>query len=449
MSLILTNPYITPRQSFKTLTQIHTQPKLFVNKNLRLIGSPRLVQLREDRRRVQERRGVTRAFVVSLSVDEVHATLDGESLRVNRDRLVSWKLPEITKKTYTAPEMVERLRAVLGSLNLADPSQADFLSAHLIDDTPPTEGGAANKSAFEARIQPEIIGKLKTAWDIPLESGERRGWMMYDEQKESFKKAISHIFEQMATADSETRMMLCVQLFSGLIHCPTGQKEAIDVLIRALVRQNLNEASGIRGKMDLLFALLKNDTFQLAVSPGGDHTQNVHIVSHYHSQLKDILGLSSGLGDFRERIGTLGYDPHYGSEGNALLAFHQFFTPDCLIDALLTNTQIKQDFAIQEEGRTLIKQITKEESETQKAALRVQLAASKAKWSRVKSDRPITPLEFYNDLETRGLLAQEDDWKKYFSSDPSEPEFFELTREGAKRYLTAIGVLIVTQPAVS
>jgi hypothetical protein len=42
------------------------------------------------------------------------------------------------------------------------------------------------------------------------------------------------------------------------------------------------------------------------------------------------------LGDFRERIGTLGYDPHYGSEGNALLAFHQFFTPDCLIDALLT-----------------------------------------------------------------------------------------------------------------
>ena len=51
----------------------------------------------------------------------------------------------------------------------------------------------------------------------------------------------------MATADSETRMMLCVQLFSGLIHCPTGQK-AIDVLIRALVRQNLSETSGIRGK---------------------------------------------------------------------------------------------------------------------------------------------------------------------------------------------------------
>ena len=51
--------------------------------------------------------------------------------------------------------------------------------------------------------------------------------------------------------------------------------------------------------------LVKNDTFQLAISPGGDHSQNVHIVSHYHSQLKDILGLSSGLGDFQERIGTL------------------------------------------------------------------------------------------------------------------------------------------------
>jgi hypothetical protein len=96
-----------------------------------------------------------------------------------------------------------------------------------------------------------------------------------------------------------------------------------------------------------------------------------------------------------------------------------------------------------------MEQIGKEENESKKAALRVQLAASKAKWARVKSDRPITPLEFYNDLETRGLLAQEDDWKKYFSSDPSEPEFFELTREGAKRYLTDIGVLVVTQPAVS
>lgn len=218
-------------------------------------------------------------------------------------------------------------------------------------------------------------------------------------------------------------------------------------MIRALVRQNLSEASGIRGKIDLLFALLKNDTFQLAISPGGDHSQNVHIVSHYHSQLKDILGLSSGLGDFQERIGTLGDDPHHGSEGNALFAFHKLFTPDCLIDALLTNTQTKQDFAIQEEGRTLSEQIRKEKDESKKAALRVQLAASKAKWERVKSHHPITPFEFYNDLQTLGLSAQEDDWQKYFSSDPSEPEFFELTREGAKQYLTDIGVLIVTQPA--
>jgi hypothetical protein len=243
--------------------------------------------------------------------------------------------------------------------------------------------------------------------------------------------------------------MLCIQLFNGLIHCPTGQKEAIDVLIRAMVKQSLREAGGIRGKIALLFALLKNDTFRFAISPGGDHTQNVHIISHYHSRLRNVLGLSSGLGDFRERVGRLGRDPH-GSDGNALKAFYQFFTTDCLVDSLLAHTQTRQDFSVQEEERAVGEQIRREKADGRKAALRTQLATLKAKWTRVKIERPITPLEIHGDLMVRGLLTEEEDWKKYFSSDPAASgEFFELTRKGAQKYLVGAGVLIDASTAAA
>jgi hypothetical protein len=194
-----------------------------------------LAQLRAARRAEEERRaervaGIGRAApgasVVGVTIEDVHAELDRQPLRIDRTAMVNWELPEITTETYTSGKMSQRLQELFNSLNLTDNSKSDFLGASLFDDTWPAEVGAANESRFNTRVKPQVAGKLKTVWGIPLDPGEIGGWTMYGEQRDAFKKAVSHIFEQMASADSERLSFKLVFKFievdsnkSDLRHC--------------------------------------------------------------------------------------------------------------------------------------------------------------------------------------------------------------------------------------
>jgi hypothetical protein len=216
-------------------------------------------------------------------------------------------------------------------------------------------------------------------------------------------------------------------------------------VVQSILGQSLVNAGDFNHRLVLFFALKKNEAFRQAIliGPSG---QNVHVLSYYYTRLRDQLGLSSALGGFVERIGIHGLDPFYGSDGNALQAFYNKFTPNYLIDVFHSHTQKKQDFALQEEVRALGGEIIKERDEVKKAALKAQLVALKQKYNRiVKTEHPFNPVDVYNDLVAKGKLstAKSDGWEKYFSSDPLEPgTFSELTREGAKQYLIDTGVLI-------
>ena len=395
--------------------------------------------------RLQNFRWARGYTIPEVSITQVYNQLDRHPVRINRESLKQWQLPEISSPTYTAPQMLQSLQTLVNSLNLTDPTRPDYLSVSLVREELLPRSGAENRQAFITSILPKLSGFFKTLWDLPLRGMETGGWQMYDEQKPALQQALSYILNHMNQADTETKMMQFVQVAQGLLHCPTGQKEAVDSVVQSLLNQSLVSAETFQQKFEQFLALKKHEAFRQAIVPG-DHAQNVHILSFYHEKLRDTLGLSSVLGNYQERFGHMSNDPFGGYKGNALQAFYNRLTPAYLSNLLHSHTQTKQDFALRQHIDSVREALRKEKSEPQKEALKTTLASLKQTYQRIiKFDRPFNPLDIYNDLVSRGKLATDttQGWQRYFSDDPLlSTDSFELTPAGAQQYLIDIGILL-------
>lgn len=113
-------------------------------------------------------------------------------------------------------------------------------------------------------------------------------------------------------------------------YCPDRQFTELRLTYNLLNGTVVGEDVKLAEFVSSFLAMRKESMFDFVVTPVYSG-QNVHVLSFWKNQLKDVLGFDF---NFRTGSGTMDQDPFFGEHGNVLNAFFNLFKPDLLIELL-------------------------------------------------------------------------------------------------------------------
>jgi len=363
-----------------------------------------------------------------LTLEHVYWNLDNDLERVDRRKLKQTKLPQIPETDIeNGEQFLEKFNDVWNRFNFENEADPLYLSYPLLgNDDSRTDTQKSNKEKIEEKVRPRLLRFFKKLYDLPLEEGENKIWMMYDEQKPALRKSLNYIMSELANMESPVGPF--IQLVHGLYHCPTGQKEAVDATVQAIMGYPVR--ASLDALVEQMVAVNKHKAFRTAMGEMiGNNTQNVHLISTYERQLKEELGLSNVI-DFEERMGVLGHDPFQSNKANVAKIYFEKVTPKTLTRWVLDMVSTLDDLKIIDEGYTLRGKKREE---------------NKRKQAENKRRRPIHPGMVMNYWNERGVdLSKHEEW---FTGPIDEIET-TLTEEGARQLMIDLGYIRVVHDRV-
>ncbi|MBY0461878.1 MAG: hypothetical protein K2Q34_01695, partial [Alphaproteobacteria bacterium] len=111
-------------------------------------------------------------------------------------------------------------------------------------------------------------------------------------------------------------------LIQGLVHCPAGQKEGIDTVIKIVIYGVNSVSTSLPEQIKILMATQgKEDPLEYIIRQP-EHPENNHISAFYKQRLPKALGIFSSSGTFEERLATRTDN----FEGDVNLVLTMFFT---------------------------------------------------------------------------------------------------------------------------
>jgi hypothetical protein len=256
-----------------------------------------------------------------ITESALYEKLDANETTINRDTIKGYRMADIPDLGWDSDTFMKNWQSLLGLLILEDPEEerikkkdpeqrtkkeknyvSKTISYELLaNDFLGSYPDLSNNEKIKQYIFPRLNGFLKTMWGLPLEENEQSGWQMYEGSIPELMRNLSYIVSRMIdeNLDPDSRHVLMSQLTNALFHCPTGQKEGIEVILLSLMTELKGES--LRDKIFGLLAREKNLLFKSAIMPGSSG-QNVHILSVYFEKLKDILGLTGYFEHFKEKL---------------------------------------------------------------------------------------------------------------------------------------------------
>ncbi|MDP3533508.1 MAG: leucine-rich repeat domain-containing protein [Alphaproteobacteria bacterium] len=381
---------------------------------------------------------------ISTTKGNVYATLNKQSLRINRDIFVINKLPDIhVEKIFEGEEMLQALIQIITSINFKDNTQPGYLSYEMLANDFASDARNDNLSNLDkvwAHLMPRLTGYIRTLYNLPLEGNDVQPWKMYEAQIPETQKALTFIMERIRDVnDSDAKMLLFNLLVNGLLHCPTGQSEGINAVAYALSEGDY-QTNNFKDNLKRLLAVKKNANFTTAIlAKGADNSQNVHLISKYRDKLKEDLGLNAAISSYQERMGIMGQDPFNENKWNVVKVFYDIATPNRLIDWVMQSAETKKDREDEKNLRDIAGQkLSPTEHSKAVNPLRTQTRQN-------KQFRPFTTGSIAEYLHSQGLITDDENdhrWQHYFTADPVMDDFAILTRDGAKAILIHEGFLI-------
>lgn len=326
----------------------------------------------------------------STTLEDVQSALAKQPLQISWEALKSAKLPEIPTETIEdGKEFDEKFMTLISRLNFSDEEKEGYLSYELLAGDYASEARddvGSNTDKIFKYILPRLTGYFHELYNISLQEGEEGGWPMYDENKPALKKALSYIVETLNnTQDPGVLSGLFLLLVDGMLHCPTGQKEGIDTVVLSLMGQKLI-SSDLRPMAQTIIALKKQLHFKTAIlAKGANSSQNVHLISTYEDQLRDILGFSNIL-QYKEQMGIFGTDPFSGNANNVLKVYFDLLPPARMIDWIMEKVQTPEDRQVRE-------QLTQARDQLTSLRKRLGKTGSSSSSEEEKQDAPKNPLK--------------------------------------------------------
>ncbi len=197
------------------------------------------------------------------------------------------------------------------------------------------------------------MGFIKTLTNTPLAEDETSGWQMYDDNKpdmiNSFKHII-HAIKSEITIDPAGSIARLGVVLNGILNCPTGQAEAIQSAVNALVHgRNVisSDAKELVGKYIIAAAVEKS--FNNAFHQGG----GVHGLASARTALAEELGIHHAINGFKERISAVDDNEIPGLYAH----FYENFTPAFIVSEARRNIQTPAEY------QTILKTVTVQEKE--------------------------------------------------------------------------------------
>jgi Leucine-rich repeat (LRR) protein len=410
------------------------------------------------------RLGKKKYNMIPITEKALYQKLDEAEIAINRNTIKDYRMEDVPNLGWDSDIFMKHWQSLLGLLILEDAEEDRIKNKNpdqrtteeknyvskaisyelLANDFKDSYPGLSNSEKIKQSIFPRLNGFLKTMWGLPLEENEQQGWQMYEGSIPELMRNLSYIVSRMIdeNLDPDSRHVLMSQLSNALFHCPTGQKEGIEVILLSLMTELKGE-----GLMDKIFELLareKNLLFKSAIMPGSSG-QNVHILSVYFEKLKDILGLNGYFKYFVEKMGAIGGDPFQGSLGNALEVFYAKFNPDYLVKFIQDHVENDVDFELRQTYLNMLDNASTDPENMKEVETYLKQA---------QKERPLLIGNVSNYLSAIGILKFKDritslGWKDYFESDPMGEKYPKIKIDGIQKILILMNVLKQNETDVS
>jgi hypothetical protein len=390
---------------------------------------------------------------------------------INRKRFKQIKLPALAfPATPSFDVLLDQINIISNSLNLDDPSQpstyvsfqslvgydnlnlifGDKIEAHMDLD------GATNKETFNKLLRPRLTGYIKNLYGIPLDVNESIGHQMKEENKREAQQLFSFIINKILNVPPENQISLFSQLVNGILNCATGQMEAFNTLVLALInpkeeiqnQTNLSESvtasetmeisdvnktilfpNTFEGHLQHQITIIKNNVLQQVIlEKAVNHDQNNHLIAKYRQLLSKTLGLSLIGSTFVDTVFLSNNDPFFNNKENVLNCFYEHLSPEYLCLELMKCAESKEDIL------------------SKKSSLSGFITNHKN-----IDERPFTAQRVGLYLLQRGLIEDEtEQWKSFFDEDPFKADNTAvITYDGMMEILLHEGIIYKKTPSSS
>ncbi|MDP1975877.1 MAG: leucine-rich repeat domain-containing protein, partial [Alphaproteobacteria bacterium] len=322
-----------------SLTRVKTLSELDLNNNSDLVhkgGYGKTLGKKELRKYFKNSIQLNKPMLTAKKTEEdVFEFMDEFSSRINHNQFASNILPEIiVDKIFDYPEMCNALAEILTQLNLQDPNEPGYICYEIITNDHETyaEQEISNLEKINLSFVPRLFKYIDTLYGI-ISQDNVDILQMYPEQISDTQKSLTFNFKSILNEeDLDVKALQFIRLVGGLLHCATGQSEGNNAVNYAA--QGQYYTNDFKYNLKRFLAAKKNEYFTASILVKGfNNSQNVHLISKYRDALKPILGLSTAITSFYERIGNnQQQDVFYGNKWNVLQTFYDLVTPDLLIN---------------------------------------------------------------------------------------------------------------------
>lgn len=255
--------------------------------------------LRESSKEEDQSLGIKLFLQHFVSTDKCPSMENKKHFNMNKVRdAMPRPLPDLT---YLEMDIVAEFTTLMNLMNNESSQDNPFyVSMEAI-----TGGDSSISTLQEIRLC--CLGFLKTLVGESLDPGERAGWQMHAEHRTAMINSLKHIIlnikEEMSDGsfDSIQRAMLSLGIvLNGILHCPTGQAEAIESAVNMIVRKHNISGSDVCAMVGhLVVASAVTKAFYNAFHHSGG---GVHQLSRARLVLQEELGLHHAIAEFQEQI---------------------------------------------------------------------------------------------------------------------------------------------------
>ncbi|MDP1723460.1 MAG: hypothetical protein Q8L85_02010 [Alphaproteobacteria bacterium] len=366
--------------------------------------------------------------------------MDEFSSRINHKQFASNTLPEIiVDKIFSHQEMCDTLNQIITQLNLHNTNEPGYVCYEIIsnDDETYDEQEISNAEKIHLSLIPRLLKYINTLYGL-IAQDDVEILQMYPEQIPDTQKSLTFNLQSILNEeDLDIKALQFTTLAGGLLHCATGQSEGNNSVNYAA--QGQYYTNDFKYNLKRFLAAKKNEYFTITIlQKGFNNNQNVHLISKYRDALKPILGLSTAITSFYERIGpNQQQDVFYGNKWNVLQTFYDLVTPDLMINWVFEAAETQEDQ--RDYNKQFKRDVPKEEKEEY-------LQNVKKKIKKNKMLRPFITGEICAYLINEKLMIGKKNWEKYFTENPCKiGNHATLTREGAKAILIHEAFIIEDQ----
>ncbi|MBY0281908.1 MAG: hypothetical protein K2W94_07080 [Alphaproteobacteria bacterium] len=286
---------------------------------------------------------------IPSTIAEIYANLDSEPVRINRKNLVMTQLPPLPiPPQKTGQEVLQTFDNMIGTLELDDTTAPNFLSICVIDEA--IKETTDNKVKVTENIE-FARQYLKVLYDLPREGPAR--WTPKESEKSFLKQGIEVILDALGkTDDPSIKANNTALLIQGLVHCPAGQKEGIDTVIKIVIYGVNSVSTNLPEQIKILMAVQGKEDLLERIVRQPEHSENNHISAFYKQRLPEALGIFSSSGTFEERL-PVRTDNFEGNVNLVLAMFFMFVTPQTLQHILFNAVENEADKKLQAETNGL------------------------------------------------------------------------------------------------